>query len=55
MTGIISTKGGNLDHQDYIMTIIDDHEHVIDAISFAPEAACKIIGSSDYSKMAANN
>ena len=31
------------DHQDFIITIIDDHEHVIDCIKFAPEAACKTI------------
>jgi len=32
------------------MTIIDDHEHVIDCIKFAPEAACKTIQLADYSK-----
>lgn len=37
------------------MTIIDDHEHVIDAIQFAPEAASRIIQGADYTKMAANN
>ena len=27
------------DQTDYIVTVIDDHEHVIDAARFAPEAA----------------
>ena len=37
------------------MTIIDDHEHVIDCIKFAPVSACKIIANADYSKMALEN
>ena len=32
------------------MTIVDDHEHVIDCIKFAPEAACKVIMKADYNK-----
>lgn len=31
------------DQQDYIITMIDEHDHVIDCIKFAPEAACKTI------------
>lgn len=31
--------------------MIDDHEHVIDCIKFAPEAACKIIQLADYNKI----
>lgn len=33
------------------MTIIDDHEHVIDCIKFAPEASCRTIQTADYNKM----
>ena len=40
----------NIDHQDFIHTIIDDHEHVIDCIQFAPDTACKIIMKANYSK-----
>lgn len=40
----------SVDQKDFIMTIIDDHEHVIDCIRFAPEAACKTIQMADYSK-----
>ena len=32
--------------------MIDEHDHVIDCIKFAPEAACKTIQSADYSKFA---
>lgn len=32
-----------VDQQDYIISMIDDHEHVIDCIKFAPELSCKII------------
>jgi hypothetical protein len=32
-----------VDQQDFIITMIDDHEHVIDCIKFAPESACKTI------------
>ena len=32
------------------MTIIDDHEHVIDCIKFAPEAAARVIMKADYNK-----
>lgn len=35
------------------MTIIDEHEHVIDCIKFAPEAACKTIQMADYNKLGA--
>ena len=38
------------DPSDYIITIIDDHEHVIDCIKFAPEAAAKVIMKADYNK-----
>lgn len=38
------------DPADYIITVIDDHEHVIDCIKFAPEAACKTIMKADYNK-----
>lgn len=31
--------------------MIDDHEHVIDCLQFAPEAACKIIQLADYNKI----
>lgn len=40
-----------LDQSEYIVTIIDDHEHVIDCIKFAPEASCKIIQLADYNKI----
>ena len=32
-----------VDPSDYIITVIDDHEHVIDCIKFAPEQSCKTI------------
>jgi hypothetical protein len=32
--------------------MIDDHEHVIDCIKFAPEAACRTIQTADYNKLA---
>ena len=35
--------------------MIDEHQHVIDCIKFAPEKACQVIQSSDYSKFALNN
>lgn len=38
------------DHQDFIITIIDDHEHVIDCIKFAPDASCKTIQLAEYNK-----
>ena len=37
------------------MTIIDDHEHVIDCIRFAPESCCKTIQKADYSKTGGKN
>ena len=40
----------NIDHQDFIHTIIDDHEHVIDCLQFAPDTACKVIMKANYSK-----
>ena len=33
-----NTKG--IDHEEFINTIIDDHEHVIDCVKFAPSSAC---------------
>ena len=44
-------KSLNVNQQDYIVTMIDDHEHVIDAIKFAPEAARKTIQAADYNKI----
>ena len=41
-------KTHGVDEHDYIISMIDDHEHVIDAIKFAPEAACQVIQKSDY-------
>lgn len=41
----------NVDQTDYIITMIDEHEHVIDCLKFAPEAARKVIQGADYSKM----
>ena len=38
------------DPADFIITVIDDHEHVIDCIKFAPEAAAKTIMKADYNK-----
>jgi len=32
-----------MDQSDYIITMIDDHQHVIDCIRFAPETACRVI------------
>ena len=43
-------KTVGVDPADYIITIIDDHEHVIDCIKFAPETACKVIMKADYNK-----
>ena len=43
-------KTVGIDTADYIITIIDDHEHVIDCIKFAPENACRVIMKSDYNK-----
>lgn len=39
-----------MDTADFIVTVIDDHEHVIDCIKFAPEATCKVIMKADYNK-----
>jgi len=39
-----------MDTADFIITVIDDHEHVIDCIKFAPEASCKVIMKADYNK-----
>ena len=33
-----NSKG--IDHEEFINTIIDDHEHVIDCVKFAPSSAC---------------
>ena len=38
------------DPADFIITVIDDHEHVIDCIKFAPESAAKYIMKADYNK-----
>ena len=38
------------DPADFVITVIDDHEHVIDCIKFAPELACKTIMKADYNK-----
>lgn len=38
------------DPADFIINVIDDHEHVIDCIRFAPETAAKIIMKADYNK-----
>ena len=43
-------KNSGVDISDYIVTLIDDHEHVIDTIKFAPESACKVIMKADYNK-----
>lgn len=40
----------NVDPKDFIITMIDDHEHVIDCVQFAPEAACRTIQLSDYNR-----
>jgi len=49
------SKSQSIDHQDFIITMIDDHEHVIDCIKFACELACKTIQSADYSKVKLTN
>lgn len=36
-----NSKG--IDHEEFINTIIDEHEHVIDCVKFAPESACQTI------------
>ena len=41
-------KTQGVDEQDYIVAMIDEHEHVIDCIKFAPDAACQIIQRADY-------
>jgi hypothetical protein len=33
------------------VTIIDEHDHVIDCIKFAPESCCRTIQNADYSKL----
>ena len=33
-----NSKG--IDQEEFINTIIDDHEHVIDCVKFAPDSAC---------------
>jgi len=38
------------DPADFIITVIDDHEHVIDCIKFAPVDAAKYIMKADYNK-----
>lgn len=38
------------DPADFIITVIDDHEHVIDCIKFAPESSAKTIMKADYNK-----
>lgn len=55
MPSVISKAGGYVDHQDYIVTIIDDHEHVIDCIKFAPESCCRTIQQADYGKAGGAN
>ena len=52
MMPAILAKGGFFDHQDHIVTIIDEHDHVIDCIKFAPESCCRTIQNADYSKIA---
>lgn len=49
VSNLNNTKG--VDQQDFIISMIDDHEHVIDCIKFAPEQSCKIIQQADYSRM----
>lgn len=39
-----------VDPSDFIISVIDDHEHVIDCIRFAPEQAAKTIQKADYNK-----
>ncbi len=34
------TNSKGVDPEEFINTIIDDHEHVIDCVRFAPESAC---------------
>ena len=38
------------DPADFIITVIDDHEHVIECIKFAPVEAAKYIMKADYNK-----
>lgn len=40
------------EQSDYIISMIDEHQHVIDCIKFAPESSCRIIMNADYTKMA---
>ena len=44
----------NIDQEEFINTIIDDHEHVIDCVKFAPESACQILQKSEYNKVGGN-
>lgn len=37
-----------IQEEDYIVTVIDDHQHVIDCIKFAPESACQTIQKATY-------
>jgi WD40 repeat protein len=53
MQNLNNSKG--VDQKDFIITIIDEHEHVIDCIRFAPETACKTIMMADYNKMGGFN
>ena len=42
----------SVDEQDYIISVIDEHEHVIDCIKFANDKANRTIQTADYNKLA---
>ena len=44
-------NSSSIEQSDYIISMIDEHQHVIDCIKFAPEASCRTIQTSDYSKI----
>lgn len=41
-------KSIGIQEEDYIVTVIDDHQHVIDCIKFAPDTSCQTIQKATY-------
>lgn len=36
--------------KDAMISVLNEHEHVIDCVKWAPPEACKIIDQADYNK-----
>lgn len=36
--------------KDAMIAVLNEHEHVIDCVKWAPPEACKIIDQADYNK-----